>query len=73
MKQEGGESFPVYLKRVQDLHEELKSSGQEMDEQLVANIAVKDLSPKYASIEEEYKLKLGRWLALIHSSLIGTN
>ena len=52
-QQEGGETFPAYLKRVQDLSEELRSSGQEMDEQLVANVAIKGLSPKYASIEEE--------------------
>ena len=53
VKQDGGETFPAYLKRVQDLHEELKISGQEMDEQLVANIAIRGLAPKYASIEEE--------------------
>ena len=44
---------PTYLKRVSDLHSELEQAGQAMSEELVATIAVKGLSPKYSSVEEE--------------------
>ena len=51
--QDTNETVPTYLKRVSDLHSELEQAGQAMSEELVATIAVKGLSPKYSSVEEE--------------------
>ena len=52
-KQDSSETVPTYLKRISDLHSELEQSGQPISDELLAAIAVKGLSPKYSSVEEE--------------------